>query len=129
MPLGALDDPLAEQLIGPGVFGEALLAAVFDLAGGLEQEEAGVGVGAVDAPAFEVVRQGDVILFGVVAEERQTKTALALERAVTGAGVAAHAAEQAHDVPLEIDFLHDAAAGQSHFGAGGAGGESQEPWR
>src|SRR5450759_3924268 len=62
---------------------------------------------------------------GVVAEERQAQAALALEGAVAGAGVAAHAAEQAHDVALEIDFLYRSAAGQTHLGANGAGGESE----
>ncbi len=97
-----------------------------DLAGGLEEQQAGVGVGEVDAPAVEVAGEGVVVLFGVVAEQGQAEAALALEGAVAGAGVAAHAAEHAHDVALEIDLLHGRAAGQLDLGAGGAGDETED---
>ena len=126
VPRGAVGDPLAEEVVCPGTFAETLLAAVLDLAGGLEEQQTGVGVGEVDAPAFQVAGKREVVLGGVVAEEGEAETAFALEGAVTGAGVAAHAAEHAHDVPLEIDLVYDASAGQLDIGAGGRGGEGQD---
>ena len=65
---------------------------------------------------LDVAGEGEVVLLRVVAEQRQAEAALALERAVAGAGVAAHAAEQAHDVPLEIDLLDTLAVGQFDVG-------------
>ena len=97
-----------------------------DLAGGLEEHEAGVGVDEVDAPAVEVVSERVVVLFGIVSEEGEAQAAFALEGAVAGAGVAAEAAEDAHDVALEIDLLHGRAAGQPDLGAGGAGDETED---
>src|SRR5262249_34588239 len=80
----------------------------------------------VDAPAEGVAGEGGVVLFRVVAEERQAQAAPALEGAVAGARVAAGAAEEADDVPLEIDLLDGAAVGQWHDGAGVSSGEDEE---
>ena len=123
-PFGPLHDPFPQQLVDPGSLGESDLAAVGHLAGRLEKQQAGVRVGAVDAPAFHVAGECKVILFGVVAEQREAQAALALEGAVTRTGIAPHAAQQAHDVPLEIDFLHGPAAGQLDVGMSGGGGQA-----
>src|SRR5262249_13389967 len=76
----AVGDPAAEQVILPRALAEAAESAVFDLAGGLEQDQAVVGIAGIDAAALHVAGQGGVVELGVVAEQRQAETALALER-------------------------------------------------
>src|SRR5262249_48591207 len=105
-------DPFPEDLVLPGTRGEAPAAAVRRLPGGLEQEQAAVGIGRIDAAAEEIAGDRGVVLLRLVAEKRQAEAALALERTVAGAGVASHAAEEAHQVPLEIDHFELAAVGQ-----------------
>ncbi len=112
---GPVRDPGAEQAVGPGAAAETDEPAVRHLAGGLEQEQAAVRIDAVDAAAFHFAGQGEVILLGVVAEEAEPEAALALERAVAGAGIAARAAEYAHHVPFKIDLVYGLAAGQRNL--------------
>src|SRR5207244_1666237 len=91
------------------------------------EQETGVGVGAVDASAEDFAGEGGVVLLRVVAEQGEAEAALALERAVAGTAVAAHAAEQAHDVPLEVDLVDCAAVGKFDGGSGsGDWGEENE---
>src|SRR6266511_4232547 len=61
----------------------------------------------------------------VVAEERQAEAAFALERAVARPGVAAHAAEQAHDVALEVHFVQRLVVGQANSTMRCRGGAEQ----
>ena len=108
---------VAQQMIGPGIAAEARVSFVWHSAGRLEQEQAIVRIGEIQAPALGVARQGQIILGRIVTEQRESETAFALERAVAGAGIAAHAAKHAHDMALEIDFLDGLAARQRHGGA------------
>src|SRR5262249_10834032 len=63
---------------------------------------------------------------GVVAEQAEAESPLALEGAVAGAGATAVPAEQGHHVALEIDFRERAAAGHPHrLGPGRAGEQPQ----
>lgn len=105
-------DPFLEGLVLPRVDREPLAAAVLDLAAGLEQHQAPVGIDGVDAATQQVATQGVMVLLGIVAEQRQPEASLALERAVARARGAAQLAEQAHDVPLEIDLV----VGQGRLG-------------
>src|SRR5262249_18531122 len=98
----------------PGVLGEARSAAVCDLPGGLEEHQAVIRIDRVDAPCLSLTGEGEIVLFGIVAEERQTKAALALERAVAGTGVATRTAEEAHQVPLEV---HRGSGGRRDVGS------------
>src|SRR5262249_54302377 len=82
VPLRAGDDPIAKQLILPGGFVEELAAAVLGLPGCLEQKQAVIGIGRIEAPTHRLARQGIEILVRVVAEEGKSKTAFALERPV-----------------------------------------------
>src|SRR5262249_53378300 len=117
-PAGAVLDPLADDLVLPGIPAEADAAGVIDLAGRLEQEQAAVGVVDVDAPAGAVAGDAEVVALRLEAEQGQAKSALALERAVARAHVATRAAENAHDMPLEIDLV-DALAARHDDGGGG----------
>src|SRR5262249_50258006 len=72
-----------------------------------------VRVGRVEPSALHVAGDGVVILLRVVAEEREPEAAFALEGAVAGAAVAAHPAEQAHDVAFEVHLVDDGAIGQN----------------
>src|SRR5262249_53485556 len=112
VPDRAVGDPLPEYLVLPGILGEADAALVADLAGGLEEAQTLIRIGGVEAAPERAAGQVQVILVGGVAKERKLKTPLALERAMAGAAVATHAAEQAHDVALEIDLFQFAAGGQ-----------------
>src|SRR5438874_10304236 len=100
---------------------------MIDLTGGLEENQTAVRVGTVDAPAQALAGQGKVILFGIVTEQGKAKPASPLEGAMTGAAVAAHAPEEAHEVALEVDlwrrFLSRCLAG---VGGPGWGGRSQK---
>jgi len=120
----ALGDPCAEHAVLPGGLAEPRQPAVLHLAGGLQQQQAAVGPGQVDSPSLAVANQGRVVLAGVVAEQRQLQPALALEGTVAGAGRAPHAAEQAHDVALEINVF-DASALRERDGGGGEGRDRQ----
>src|SRR5205807_8656640 len=97
---------IAEQSILPGILRKADAAAMRDLAGWLQEEQAVVRVRAVDAPPEGIARQSQIVLLGIVAEQRQPEAAASLERAVARTGVASHAAEEAHDVPLKIHLLN-----------------------
>ena len=59
----------------------------------------------VDTPGHWITRQGGVVFLRVVTEQGQTKAATALKRTVTGSGIAAHAAQNAHDVAFEVHGL------------------------
>src|SRR5438105_12255017 len=80
-------DPLAQHAVLPGAWGETPTALVGDGAGRLEQQQAALGVVGVGAAAEAVARERTIIQAGIIAEQAETKAALALERAVTGAGV------------------------------------------
>ena len=125
-PFGAADDPFPENAVLPGILTEADAAAVLDLAGGLEEQQALIGVHEVDPPAENVAGQGEIILAWLVAEQGQAEPTLPLEGAVTRAGVAAHAAEQAHDVLLEIDLVEFGVARQLDGGAGSRDIQAQQ---
>src|SRR5205823_6368766 len=104
-PGSAGRDPLAQHLILPGALGEASPAFVRDRADRFQEQQAGFGVRRIDPPAHVVARDGVDVLLRLEAEERQTETALALERAVAASEVAPGPAEHAHDVLFEIDLL------------------------
>src|SRR5262249_40758503 len=82
LPGGAADDPIAEDLVLPGALAEPNPTVVLDLAGGLQQDQARVGIGGVDPPAERLASQRGVILLGIVAEEREAEASLALEGAM-----------------------------------------------
>src|SRR5262249_40491144 len=107
----------------PGV--ETFATAVADPAARLEQDQAAVRVGDVDAAAGGVTGQGEVVALGGVTEQRQPQAATPLERTVTGAGAAAELAQQRRDVPLEIDARQLPAVGQLHRLGNGSGGQQQ----
>ena len=113
-PLGPLSDPGSEQLVLPGRLAEPRLSAVRRLPGRLEQEETLVGVAEVESPTVAIAVERVMILGGVVAEQRELEVALPLKRAVARPGRAAHSAEDAHDVPLEIHLFDRGAAGQRY---------------
>ena len=103
--LDALGDPQTEQFVIrlAGVHEGA--ADVRHLAGRLEQHQARVRGGAVEAAACQVVGQRTVVEDGVVAAERQFETVLAVGAAVAGAGVAADARHGRHHVADETDLI------------------------
>src|SRR5262249_43733226 len=86
-------NPFTEYLILPGALGEADTSFVRNLASGLREQEAIVGIHRIDAPAHAVASQRVEVFVGVEAKERQSKAVLALEGAVARAGVAAQLAE------------------------------------
>ena len=126
--LAAFFHPVAQDVVLPGAFAEAHAAAVLDGADRFEQEQAIIRIAEVDAPALTVARDRDEILFGFVAEQRQTEAAFALKRAVARAAVAARATQDAHDVPLEIDIFQASSVRQIDGGASGVSGEQQNRW-
>ena len=115
-PAGSPGDPFTDDLILPAIPAKAGHSFVLDLAGSLEQQQAAVGVGGVEPASLDFAGQGQVILLRVVAEQRQTQTALALEGAVTGAGSTAGSAQDAHDVALEVHRGQRPAVGQLDLG-------------
>ena len=92
---------------------------MFDLARRLEQQQAAIGIDRIDASSRGIARDGDEVFFRFIAEEGEPKAALALKGAVAAAAVAAGAAQEAHDVSLEIDFLKFLGAGQIDLRVGG----------
>src|SRR5690349_10684385 len=72
-----------------------------DAACRLQQKETHVRIGGVQASTAELAEQAGVIEGGVGSEEGEAKAVLPLDRPVTGAGVAAEAAEDRLDVPAE----------------------------
>src|SRR5436309_838855 len=92
---------------------ETLTTPVGELPGGLEKEQATVGIERIDPPAQGLARQSGVVASGIGAEERETEAVLPLERSMTGTGVATRLAEQAHDVTLEVHARDRAAVGES----------------
>src|SRR5262249_7173658 len=68
---------------------------------GFQQQQGVARVVGGEAPAARLAQQPLVVGGRVGAEERQTEAVLALDGAVTGAGVAAEAAEQGDDVTAE----------------------------
>ena len=72
--------------------------------GRLGEHQAAPGIGAIEAAAREIVKQGLVIELGIVAAEGELEAVLALGRAVAGAGGAAHLIEDGRDVAQKRDF-------------------------
>src|SRR5262249_17329224 len=102
-----------------------LAAAVAELSGGLEQDQAAIRVGGVHAPPQGVADQGAEVLPGVVPEQRQPQPTLALERAVASPAVAPVPGQQTGHLAVEVDFLVHAAVGEAdRFRA--AGGDCQD---
>jgi hypothetical protein len=96
------------------------------LSGRLEQQQALIRFDRVETPALAIARQGRVVLLGVVAEQRQAEAALPLKGAVAAGAIAAHAAEQAHDVPLEVNFFDLGPVRQRDLCPGGGSGAEKE---
>src|SRR5262249_61453113 len=92
------------------------------LAGGLGQQQAVAGLVQIEAPAAGLAQQALMIAGRVGPEERQAEAVLPLDGAVTGAGVAAQAAEERDDVAAEADGGYVVGAG----GGGQGGGEQGE---
>src|SRR5262249_58069288 len=105
-------DPFAKHSVLPGVFCEPRSALVQRLAGGFQEQQASIGVNRVNAPAERVAGECRVVFFGVVTKQREAETVLSLEGSVARTSVAAHLAEQAHDVPFEINGFDGSAARQ-----------------
>jgi hypothetical protein len=97
----ALGDPVGEDSIIFGIDFDAFAAFVGDGGSGFEQEEAGAGIGKLDAAAAGFAGDGEMIGFGVVAEEGKFEAAFAGESAVAAAGVAAGFGEDGQDVVAE----------------------------
>src|SRR5262249_31054852 len=100
-------------------------AAVAELSGWLEQDQAAVRVGGVHAPSQGVAGQGAEVLPGVVPEQRQPQPTLALERAVASPAVAAVLAQQTGHVALEVDSGDDRRVGEADRSRA-AGGDCKE---
>src|SRR5207253_3214408 len=77
-----------------------------------------IGISIINAAGVEVL-DAVVIQLRFVAEQGQAETALALERAVTRAGVATLTAEQAHDMALKVNLVERAVAGNLDRGGTG----------
>src|SRR5262249_31711191 len=88
--------------------------------GRLEEDQAVLRVGEVEAPAVAFAGDAEDVLLGLPAEQRELEPPLALEGAVTRAHVAAHAAQEAHDVTLEIDLVERLSGGELDFRVSGA---------
>src|SRR4029079_19604703 len=95
--VGALDDPAAQALVRQAVDREAPAAAVSDLAGGFQENEAVVGRGGEHAPAAGFFDERIKIGERTEAEDAELEAGLALRLAVAAAGVAAGLREQRHD--------------------------------
>ncbi len=91
-------DPVVEGPVVGAVDGEDLAAGVGHLAEGLEQKQAALRHGRVDAATGDVVDDAVVVARRIVAEEGEHETVLALGRAVTGAGIATGAEQDRHDI-------------------------------
>src|SRR5262249_16463362 len=122
----ARGDPLAQQAILPGAGGEASSAFVGDGAGRLEQEQTAVRVVGIGAAAEAVARERTIIEGGIVAEQAEPETALALERSVTGTGVATRPPQERHDMPLEVDLAEVVPVRQAHRLGAPPGSEQQQ---
>src|SRR5439155_14451232 len=81
-PARAIEYPLSEDTVLPGILGEANGPAVLHLPGRLEQQQAIIRIAGGDAASQAFARDGKVILLRLVTKQRQPKTALALERPV-----------------------------------------------
>src|SRR5262249_38387622 len=68
------------------------------LARSLQEDQAGIGIDAIDAPAGGLAEQALVIQLWIGSKQTQPKTALALDHAVAGAGITAQSAEQRNHV-------------------------------
>ena len=84
-----LGDPVKDGLVIRGAWFETQPATVGDLLGWLGEHEALPWVRAIEAATAEVVEEGLVVEFRVIAAEREFETVLAFSRAVTGTGGAA----------------------------------------
>jgi hypothetical protein len=94
-------DPPPQHAVLRRVGPEALAALVRELGGGLEQQQAAVGVDRVHPPGEKVARQRVVILARVLPAQRQLEAALAVLVSVARPGVATRLGEDGHDVVAE----------------------------
>jgi hypothetical protein len=95
--LSAIADPAEEQVIFPGAGFNSLAAVVLYLHGGLLKDQAVGGNFGVDATEKFVV-----VIFEVVAEERESESASPLKGSMAGATVAAKFSEEWGHVLLEV---------------------------
>ena len=83
---------------------ERLPAFVGHLGGGFQQHQTLLHVHAVETPAREVVDKRLIIVFGIVAAQREFEAVFPFGRPVAGAGIATELAENGLDVTCEMDF-------------------------
>ena len=101
--LGAVQNPLAQELMFARTGLDRLATFMRDFAERLEQHERVIHVHAVEAATGEIVHQRSVVVFRIVAAQGKLEAVLALGRAVTGAGIATGLREHGLDVANEID--------------------------
>src|SRR5205823_6215899 len=93
----ARGDPVEKKPILATALAEQFAALVRRGPGRLEQQQAVLGTGGVDATTIELARQTDVVPVRGVTAQRQFETVLPHSLAVTGALVAAQSREQGHN--------------------------------
>ena len=113
--LGPFFDPAEQQPIFPAPDLHPLAPFVIDRERRLLQDQALRRIRHIDARRFSG-QQGFVVGVEIVAEQRESKTALPLERAVASPAVAAEPAEQRQHVPAKIGRFGDLFGGKSLAG-------------
>ena len=91
-----------------------------ELRGGLEEEEAFIGIGGVDAAGEHVAGECVQVELRIVAAKRELEAGLAILIAVAGTGVASGLGEHGHDVIAKGGFRFGA------VGGAGLGAESRD---
>ena len=94
-----LRNPVEDRLVIVGILRKSLAAAVRDFLRRFCEHQALAGIGAVEAPARQVVEQRFVIELRIVSAQRKLEAVLSLRRTVTGAGRASGFVENRRDVP------------------------------
>ena len=91
-------DPFRDHAVFERIGGEPLAAAVRDRECGLQQHQAVRRLRKRNAPPDRLPRQRGVILFGIVAAQRELESVLARRRAMARSRIAAHFAHHGDDI-------------------------------
>ena len=97
------DDPAAERLVERPRGVDPSSSAVRNFGRGFLKDETLLGHGLKNSTPSGLAGDGDMVEFGVEAQERQLEAVLTAGLAVTGAGVAPRPGQNRLDVPLEGD--------------------------